>query len=86
MEYRAGDTSTVYRYVTDAFEKITGLIDPDGNFAARYVYDGYGNCETRMAWTDMPDSTVAALNPFRYEVTLPTIGVVLSIGIDIDKK
>ena len=66
MEYRAGDTSTVYRYVTDAFGKITGLLDPDGNFAARYVCDGYGNCETRMAWTDMPDSTTAALNPFRY--------------------
>ena len=66
MEYRAGDTSTVYRYVTDAFGKITGLIAPDGNFAARYVYDGYGNCETRMAWSDMPDSTAAALNPFRY--------------------
>ena len=66
MEYRAGDTSTVYRYVTDAFGKITGLIDSDGNYSARYVYDGYGNCETRMAWTDMPDSTTAALNPFRY--------------------
>ncbi len=66
MEYRAGDTSTLYRYVTDAFGKITGLLDPDGNYAARYVYDGYGNCETRMAWTDMPDSTVASLNPFRY--------------------
>jgi len=42
------------------------MVDEDGIYHKRYIYDAYGNVSTKAGWGDRLDTPVADLNPFLY--------------------
>jgi len=42
------------------------MVDEDGIYHKRYIYDAYGNVSTKAGWGDSLDTPVADLNPFLY--------------------
>ena len=51
---------TVYYYLRNAQEDITGIVDSNGSLVVSYSYDAWGKT------TNPTGSTIASLNPFRY--------------------
>ena len=42
------------------------MVDEDGIYHKRYIYDAYGSVSTKAGWGDSLDTPVADLNPFLY--------------------
>ena len=51
-----------YIYVKNGTDDITGILDSNGSLAARYEYDGYGNCTVY----NLGNNTIGSINPYRY--------------------
>ena len=76
MEYREGDSTALYYYLTDAFGKITGLMDESGTIVCRYAYDGYGNAEAKMTWSGgLLGAVTGAVSAFVGQITDDVPGI-----------